>query len=94
MIRFIICGWHMNQPSLINGLHDLMKMNSDDVHVFWACHREPTEEIREKFDHKVFFNGGEEYGAYEQAVNYLDIDDDEEIMGIIIMIMIMMTRDE
>ena len=77
MIRFIICGWHMNQPSLINGLHDLMKLNSDDVHVFWACHREPTEEIREKFDHKVFFNGGEEYGAYEQAVNYLDIDDDD-----------------
>ena len=66
----------MNQPSLINGLHDLMKMNSDDVHVFWACHREPTEEIREKFDHKVFFNAAEECGAYQQAIDYLDLEDD------------------
>ena len=45
---------------------------------FEVCHREPTEEIKEKFDHKVFFNGGEEYGRpYEQKVNYLDIDDDD-----------------
>ena len=33
--------------------------------------------IKENFDYKVFPNGGEEYGAYEQAINYLDIDDED-----------------
>ena len=73
MIRFIVCGWHMNQPTLIEGLAELQKDNPNDVHVFWSCHREPTDFIKENFDYKVFFNGGEEYGAYEQAINYLDI---------------------
>ena len=73
MIRFIVCGWHMNQPTLIEGLAELQKNNPNDVHVFWSCHREPTDFIKENFDYKVFFNGGEEYGAYEQAINYLDI---------------------
>ena len=77
MIRFIICGWHMNQPSLIDGLDELQRLNPDKVHVFWSCHREPTDEIKEKFDYKVFPNGGEEYGAYEQAINHLDIDDND-----------------
>ena len=53
------------------------KRQSNDVHVFWSCHREPTDFIKENFDYKVFFNGGEEYGAYEQAINYLDIDDND-----------------
>ena len=77
MIRFIVCGWHMNQPTLIEGLAELQKDNPNDVHVFWSCHREPTDFIKENFDYKVFFNGGEEYGAYEQAINYLDIDDND-----------------
>ena len=77
MVRFIVCGWHMNQPTLIEGLAELQKDNPNDVHVFWSCHREPTDFIKENFDYKVFFNGGEEYGAYEQAINYLDIDDND-----------------
>jgi hypothetical protein len=75
-IQFIICGWHMNRESLIDGLYELQKQNKDTVDVFWSCHKEPTDEIKEKFDYKVFFNGGEEYGAYQQAVEYLDLDDD------------------
>jgi hypothetical protein len=67
----------MNQPTLIDGLAELQKDNPNDVHVFWSCHREPTDFIKENFDYKVFFNGGEEYGAYEQAINYLDIDDND-----------------
>ena len=50
MIRFIVCGWHMNQPTLIDGLAELQKDNPNDVHVFWSCHREPTDFIKENFD--------------------------------------------
>ena len=73
-IQFIVVGWHMNQPSLIDGLFEL-KENNPTVKVFWSCHREPTDEIKNKFEHKVFFNGGEEYGAYQQAIEHLNIDD-------------------
>ena len=77
MIRFIICGWHMNQDTVLNGFNTLQEYNPDNVHVFWSCHKEPTDFIKENFDYKVFPNGGEEYGAYEQAINYLDIDDED-----------------
>lgn len=69
-INFIIAGWHFNQDSLINGLHQLEQTN-DNINVFWACHREPTDEIKSKFKHEVFFNGGEECGAYDQALEHL-----------------------
>ena len=75
-VQFIICGWHMNRRSLIDGLYDLKNQNKGVVDVFWSCHKEPTDEIKEKFDHKLFFNGGEEYGAYQQAVEHLKLDDD------------------
>ena len=64
----------MNQPTLINGLHELEQSN-DSINVFWSCHREPTEEIKSKFTHKVFYNGAEECGAYEQALEYLNLED-------------------
>tara|TARA_Y100001970_G_C13940986_1_gene703149 strand:- start:59 stop:856 length:798 start_codon:yes stop_codon:yes gene_type:complete len=66
----------MNRKSLIDGLYELKKQNKDLVDVFWSCHREPTDEIKEKFDYKLFFNGGEEYGSYQQAIEYLDLDDE------------------
>ena len=75
-IQFIVCGWHMNRKNLIDGLYDLKEENKDNIDVFWSCHREPTDEIKEKFDYKLFFNGGEEYGAYQQAIQHLDLDDD------------------
>jgi hypothetical protein len=73
-IQFIIAGWHMNQDSLIDGLEFLEKSN-ETIDVFWACHREPTEQIKNTFKHKVFFNGAEECGAYEQALEYLNLPD-------------------
>ena len=73
-IQFIVVGWHMNQDILIDGLHELKESNSS-IDVFWSCHKEPTQEIKTKFEYKVFYNGGEECGAYDQAINYLDIDD-------------------
>jgi len=74
-IQFIIAGWHMNQDSLIDGL-DYLQKNNNLVNVFWSCHREPTEQIKNLFNHKVFYNGAEECGAYEQAIQYLNISDD------------------
>lgn len=34
MIRFIICGWHMNQDTVLNGFNTLQEYNPDSVHVF------------------------------------------------------------
>ena len=74
-IQFIICGWHMNRENLIDGLYELKEQNKDYIDVFWSCHRKPTEEIKDKFECKEFFNGGEECGAYDQAVEYLNLSD-------------------
>ena len=68
-VQFIVVGWHMNQSSLIDGLYELKETN-DNINVFWTCHKEPTKEIKEKFEYKLFFNGGEECGAYDQAIEY------------------------
>ena len=74
-IQFIVTGWHFNQSSLIDGLYELEKDN-DIVEVFWSCHKEPPKEIKDKFKWKLFFNGGEECGAYDQAINYLHLDEE------------------
>jgi len=75
-IQFIIAGWHMNQQSLIDGLYELEQGNPDRVNVFWSCHKEPPQQIKDKFKWKEFYNGAEEMGCYQQACDYLDIDDD------------------
>ena len=83
-IQFVICGWHMDQDSLIDGLKLLqrpigMNLGSYDrveIDVFWSCHRTPPDRIKDNFNCKEFYNGAEECGAYQQAVDYLDLDDD------------------
>ena len=74
-IQFIVTGWHYNQKDTIKALYDLKEMN-EDIDVFWSCHREPPNSISDYFDYEVFFNGGEECGAYDQAVDHLDLEDD------------------
>ena len=75
-IQFIIVGWHFNAfPDLIEGLTELNK-NNEEVDVFWACHREPSANIKRDFNYKVFPNLGLEDGAYQQALDYLEIADD------------------
>ena len=49
-IQFIVTGWHFNQSSLIDGLYELKEDNKDTIDVFWSCHREPTNDIKEKFN--------------------------------------------
>ena len=53
-IQFIIVGWHFdNFPELIAGLKQL-KTDNPDVGIFWSCHKEPSETVKQNFDYKVF----------------------------------------
>ena len=74
-IQFILTGWHYNQLDTYKSFKELIDAN-EFIKVFWSCHNEPIDYIKENFDYKVFFNGGEECGAYDQAVEFLDLDDD------------------
>jgi hypothetical protein len=74
-IQFIIVGWHFAHKEWNENLKELNDAN-DNINVFWSCHQEPTDYIKENFDHKVFFNAAEECGAYQQAIDYLDLEDD------------------
>lgn len=75
-IQFIIVGWHFDKyPKLIDGLIELNK-NNDSISIFWSCHRDPSQLIKDNFDYQVFPNLGLEDGAYQQALDYLDIHDD------------------
>ena len=74
-IQFIIVGWHFdNFPELIDQLIELDKEN-DIIDIFWTCHKEPSLKIKENFEYKVFPNLGLEDGAYQQALDYLKIED-------------------
>ena len=74
-IQFIIVGWHFeNFPELIDQLIEVNQ--NDEVNVFWSCHNEPPNKIKNNFSYKLFPNLGLEDGAYQQALDYLDIKDD------------------
>lgn len=74
-IQFIVVGWHYSYPEWIQGLIELQNQN-DNINVFWSCHREPPDIIKDNFNWKEFENIGLEEGAYTQALEYLDLDDD------------------
>ena len=74
-IQFIITGWHYNQLEYYDELYDLNEEN-ELIEVFWSCHKEPPKNIKDRFDYKLFPNLGLEDGAYQQALDYLDVSDD------------------
>lgn len=75
-IQFIIVGWHFDTfPDLVQDLKSLNE-NNPNVDVFWSCHKEPSQVIKDNFNYKVFPNLGLEDGAYQQALEYLEIPDD------------------
>ena len=75
-IQFIIVGWHFDAyPEFIDQLITVNK-NNDIIDIFWSCHKEPSDKVKENFDYKVFPNLGEEFIAYQQAIEYLNLDDD------------------
>lgn len=76
-IQFIVVGWHFDSfPELIRDLITLQEDNSETINVFWTCHKEPTQIIKDNFEYKVFPNLGLEDGAYQQALDYLNIEDE------------------
>ena len=75
MIQFIITGWHFNQQDTYNALKQLEDMN-EGVSVFFSCHKEPPQNIKDNFDYEVFYNGAEECGAYDQALEHLNLPDE------------------
>jgi len=74
-IQFVVVGWYYNQDTVLNGLKELNE-NNDNVDVFYSCHKEPTQFVKDNFDWKLFDNVGEEIIAYQQAIEYLDIGSD------------------
>ena len=74
-IQFIISGWYYDQDSLINGLIKLNKEH-EIIDIFYSCHREPPQIIKDNFKWKLFPNLGLPEGAYSQATDYLEIEDD------------------
>ena len=77
-IQFIVSGWWFNQESLFDGLEELEK-NNDFVSVFFTCHKEPTQKVKDTFTYKVFPNVGLGDGAYDQALDHLKLEDDTVI---------------
>ena len=74
-IQFIVVGWHFeNFPKLIDQLIEL-KVN-EFIDIFWSCHRDPSQRIKDNFEYKIFPNLGLEDGAYQQALDYLELNDD------------------
>lgn len=73
-IQFIISGWHFDEfPDFAQQLLIIQSKNSN-IEVFWSCHREPNDFIKQNFDYKTFPNLGLEDGAYQQALDHLNLD--------------------
>lgn len=73
-IQFIIAGWHFEEfPEFIE---ELLRVDQNSASIFWSCHRQPSKVIQDSFEYKVFPNLGLEDGAYQQALDYLDLEDD------------------
>ena len=74
-IQFIVVGWHYHQQEFYEGLKELND-NNEQINVFWSCHKEPIDYVKLNFDYQLFPNVGEEFVAYQQAIDYLSLDDD------------------
>ena len=74
-IQFIIVGWYYNQKSLLEILKDVEDVN-EFIDVFYVCHKEPIDFVKNNFHWKLFDNVGEEIVAYQQAIEYLNLEDD------------------
>lgn len=75
MIWFIISGFHNeNFPDFVQNMYDLVSANTDDMDIFWSCHKEPSDLVKELFPNKweLFPNLGLEDGAYQQALDHLN----------------------
>ena len=74
-IQFIVVGWHFHQTEYYTQLKELDELN-EDINVFWTCHKEPNDYVRSNFNYQVFPNLGEEFVAYQQAIDFLNLEDE------------------
>ena len=51
-IQFIVVGWHYHQMEFYEGLKELNETN-DDINVFWSCHKEPIDYVKDNFDYQL-----------------------------------------
>lgn len=75
-VKFIVVGWHFDSFSDLVQKLKLLNESNEELDVFWSCHREPSQTIKENFSYKVFPNLGLEDGAYQQALDFLNIPDE------------------
>ena len=87
-IKIIVCGWWYDKfdhreklTEFIEGLIFLNNSN-DDIDVFWACHKEPINLVKDNFDWKLYENVGLEWGAYNKAFNELKFNDNDYVFCI------------
>lgn len=73
-IQFIVTGWHYNQDTLIDGLIEHSN-HYEQINVFYSCHRDPPQKIKDNFAWKLFPNLGMGDGGFQQAIDHLSIDD-------------------
>ena len=72
-IKFVVLGWFYEKyPELIEGLIELKTDNPEFIDVFYACHKEPPQIIKDNFEWKLFDNWGLEWGGYQQSFDYLN----------------------
>jgi len=78
---FIISGFHNeNFPQFVKEMFNLTELNKNEMDIFWSCHKEPSNLVKELFPDKyqVFPNLGLEDGAYQQALDFLGNKIDQE----------------
>ena len=66
-IKVIICGWwydkfdhRENLTEFIEGLISLNE-NNNNIDIFWACHKEPIDLVKNNFEWKLYENVGLEW---------------------------------
>ena len=69
-IQFIIVGWHFAHKEWNENLKELNDAN-DNINVFWSCHQEPTDYIKENWtregQYKKFVDAITPFGAVSDA---------------------------
>jgi len=74
-IKFVVLGWFYEKyPELIHGLKQLKNENSDIIDVFYACHKDPPNIVKDNFEWQLFDNWGLEWGGFQQTYEYLKTD--------------------
>ena len=87
-IQFIVCGWWYDEFDGKKGITDFieqlneLKNENDFIDVFYSCHKEPPNIVKDNFNWKLFENVGLEWGAYDKACNHLNLDKDTFIFFI------------